>query len=845
MDEIRRKLELIDQQLAQRSYHRQIISTAPLIFVAAGLIAGIVAQNTFNLPVIAWLGLLTLFAAAAVVSFLNWKSEIGNWKFAYLAFACFFCLGGIRLAGYYQPAASDIRIFLGDESQLATVKGTILTEPRVNKNEQWVFAKFTHKDPSSSFYLELNEAETTTGWAKVTGIIRVQVDEPVLDLKVDDMVQIYCWLDKFKCPHNPGQFDIAEYMKKNNVFVAASVKSRDSIELLKGNSSGLFTKVQGKLKKIANEAMLGDSPVQEQSQALLAALLLGYRTDIDAATNEAFRQTGLFHFISLSGMNFAILVGIIWWFCKAAGLMKPARAAVCTIAAVIFLLVVPPNAPAMRAGIMCTVFCASFFFRRQSNPLNSLSLAAIILLLIKPTELFEVSWQLTFASVLGIILFTDRIANFLYERTIERYWSNKTFKTQNFFHITLKKLVSLIVNMFAVTFAACLASSGILLYNFYTINYLTWLWTIIMSPLIALISIIGYLKLIITLVLPTLANFLGIIANLLSVYLIWIIKLFASWHISEVLIGSVPWIVIILYYGFIFFAAYARINRPLLKKVIVTVMFSAIILFLVVSKCQRVYRDNLIVTTLDVGHGQAILAQLPGKTNILFDAGSLHYSDIGRKIIVPFLNYSGIGTIDAIIISHGDIDHINGIPEIVEYRRIGGVYADDAVFPGTDPCGPPKVLKTFLAKNGIKIQPLKPNFDRIEILWPNKQTGNDEKLSNNNKSVVSLIKFAGRKILLCSDIEEASQKNLIARDPALKTDIVVVPHHGSTRTLDDSFLENLNASTLIYSCGRSQYENQHSSLSANSIKSFYTAGDGAITVHIDKNGDIKTDTFLK
>jgi len=832
MDEIKRKLELIDQQLAQRSYHQQIISTAPLIFVAAGLIAGIVVQNAFNLPVIAWLGLLTLFAATAVVSFLNWKSEIGNWKFAYLAFACFFCLGGIRLVSYYQPAANDIRIFLGDERQLATIRGEILTEPRVNKNEQWVFAKFTHKDPSSSFYLKLNEAETTTGYAKVTGIIRVQVDEPVLDMKTGDYVRIFCWLDKFKGPHNPGQFDIAEYMKRNNVFVAASVKSRDSIELLKGNSSGLFTKVQGKLKKIANEAMLGDSPVQEQSQALLAALLLGYRTDIDAATNEAFRQTGLFHFISLSGMNFAILVGIIWWLCKAAGLMKPARAAVSMVAAVIFLLVVPPNAPAMRAGIMCTVFCASFFFRRQSNPLNSLSMSAIILLLIKPTELFEVSWQLSFAAVLGIILFTDRIDNFLSEKITDL--------------LPVLKLGRLLSEAIAVSLAACLASSGILLYHFYTINYLTWLWTIIVSPLIAVISVIGYLKIIIALVLPTIANFLGIIAIVLCNVLIRIVKLFASWHISEVLIGSVPLVVIVLYYGFIFFAAYARINRPLLKKAIVTVMFSAIILFLVVSKYQRVYRDNLIVTTLDVGHGQAIFAQLPGKANILFDAGSLHYSDIGRKIVDPFLNYNGIGTIDAIIISHGDIDHINGIPEIAEYsRRIGGVYADDAVFLDTDPCGPSKVLKTFLAKNGIKIQPLKPNFDRIKILWPDKQTGNDEKLSSNDKSVVSLIEFAGRKILLCSDIEKPSQKKLIALYPELKTDIVVVPHHGSTRTLDESFLENLNAGTLIYSCGRTQYENQHSSPSVKNTKSFYTARDGVITVRIDKNGDIKTDTFLK
>ena len=131
---------------------------------------------------------------------------------------------------------------------------------------------------------------------------------------------------------------------------------------------------------------------------------------------EAFRKTGLLHFVCLSGMNFGILVGMIWWLCKTAGLMKRARAAVCIIAAAMFVLVVPSNPPAFRAAIMCLVFCSSFFFRRQSNPFNSLALAAVILLMIRPTELFEVSWQLSFAAVLGILLFTGRIQFFLYEK---------------------------------------------------------------------------------------------------------------------------------------------------------------------------------------------------------------------------------------------------------------------------------------------------------------------------------------------------------------------------------------------------------------------------------------------
>ncbi len=159
------------------------------------------------------------------------------------------------------------------------------------------------------------------------------------------------------------------------------------------------------MRQTATQALLGNLSLEDRSRGLLEALLLGYRGHIDSTTYRAFRKTGLLHFISLSGMHLGILVGIIWWLCKTAGLTKPARAIICIIAIGVFLLIVPPRAPTLRAAVICLVFCLSFFFRRKSNSLNTLSLAAITLLLIRPTNLFEAGWQLSFASVLGLILF--------------------------------------------------------------------------------------------------------------------------------------------------------------------------------------------------------------------------------------------------------------------------------------------------------------------------------------------------------------------------------------------------------------------------------------------------------
>ena len=211
MDDIQRKLALIDQQLTGRNLHKQIISTCPLVFVAVGLIAGILIQNTLLGSQLLWLWLilLALLTAATVFFFIIQQSSSNHhslltthqYATAYLALACFVCLGAIRLTSFNQPEPNDIRNLVDDESKLATIRGLIITEPYINKNRNWKFARFKFTDPATSFYLKVREVETTDGWAKATGTVRVQVDEPVLDLKDGDYIQAYCRLDRFNPPH--------------------------------------------------------------------------------------------------------------------------------------------------------------------------------------------------------------------------------------------------------------------------------------------------------------------------------------------------------------------------------------------------------------------------------------------------------------------------------------------------------------------------------------------------------------------------------------------------------------------------------------------------------------------
>ena len=398
--------------------------------------------------------------------------------------------------------------------------------------------------------------------------------------------------------------------------------------------------------------------------------------------------------------------------------------------------------------------------------------------------------------------------------------------------------------------AAWLGGAGILLYHFYTINPLASFWTVIAFPLVAGVLIFGFLKIVLSFLLPTVAAALGVVVTGLADFLIWIVKLLSHFDISHILIGHVSITPVIFYYIFVLFVGFVYFRRPLVKKVVCAIMVMTIIVFIGVLRGQRTNRDDLVITYLNVSHGQAILAQLPGETNILFDTGSLHKNDIGRRIVTPFLDYIGINKISSIIISHDDVDHINGIPEIAEHCKVGSVYANEAFFDKADKWGAAKFLIESLHKKGLEIQALSKSLNltgsaKLKFIWPNEEKFATGQLSDNDKSAVSLIEFAGKRFLLCSDIEKFAQKELMQAYPKLRAEIVVVPHHGSARTLESNFLESLGVDILICSCGRREYERQQVITTGKEVKSFYTARDGAVTIWVSKDSEVRTMAFAK
>jgi competence protein ComEC len=844
MDEMKRKLAQLDEDRGGRPLWDRLPACAPLFVPAAGLMTGIVLQSFVHggLPVAlwTWLTVLAVCAVGSCAAAVRHRSRAVT-VLAVGAGFCFVCLGAIRLIAFQTPGPTDIRRAVDSERCLATIRGAIVTEPRADPCD-WYFARHVFTDPATVFYLKIEQARTADGWRPVTGTVRMQVAEPMPHLGLGDAIEAYCWLYRLPEPTNPGQFDVAAYLRRRHVHFGASAPCREAVTVLRHRRPGLLAEARRRLRYAAAQALFGHGAALDPVEGLLQALLLGQRHEIDPRTYEAFRRTGLLHFVSLSGLHLGILIGAIWWICGRAGLLKPARAVVCAIATAVFLLVVPPRAPTVRAAIIVWVFCLSVLVRRRGNVLNSLSLAAIILLLVRPTQLFEAGWQLSFAAVAGILALTRRIENTLHECGRRLHTTERPAGAGRAFGEAVTRLL-------ATGIAAWIGGAGVVLYHFHTVTPLAAFWTVLAFPLIALMLTVGYVKMVLYFLLPTLSAILGLLLSAITEALLWFVKLVAPLRINYLLIGHVAIWVVVLYYALVLLVTLARTRHVRLKRWLCVTAALALAGYLGALKWQRTHRDHLSLTCLDVGHGQAILARLPGSASILFDAGSLYRRDAGGRIVVPFLDHIGLDRLTAVTISHKDVDHINGIPEILDRRRVDHVYAGAPLVTDEMLDGPARTLLQYFREADRVVERM-PRVIRsreavVRRLWPRADVNLPEDLGDNDRSLVMAVEYAGVTVLLCSDIEQFAQKQIRELYPNLRADVVVAPHHGSKHTLDEGFLEALAPSVLVASQAERPDSPGQTPARLAGTRSLSTAKNGAVTICVDKGAMVTTAAHLR
>lgn len=814
----------------------------PLVAPACAFIGGIVAADYLPLPS-ALAASVFLFVLSAALFARGWRqyrqtAQRGAglcWAAAMLAMLC---AGAMRYAAFKTPPPNDISRRLIAPDTLAALEGDIISDIAIDQPDAWAFGKYFPGGQTSHFYLKLSGIQTEQGLEPTRGVVRVQVGDEVKHLRFGDRARVYAVLNLFQPPSNPGQFDLKASMARRGVAVAAFAPLADSVQRLGDAPRSIFQRARYALRRRALALLADQADWPDDTQSLAAALLLGWRGQLDGATYAAFVRTGLAHFISLSGMHIGILAGTLWLASRYCGLDKRWRAALCIVLIALYGLLIPPRPPALRAMILAFFYFGGIVIRRRTEPLNTLALCALVLLAIRPADVFTPSFQLSFACVAGILIFfrpfydalslrvlvplTDRLP----ARQISRWWTQWIFS-----------FLDMVLAALSVGFAAWVGGAGVLAYHFYAITPLSAVFTVLALPLVTAILYAGYAKLVLTAVFPTAAVAAAAVLDAAGRLFLRLVEHFADWPAAYIPVGAVPlaWVAVGCAVVLIWrLAASARVKRA--------AALTALALLAAAVWATYDQRRGLTMAVADVGHGQAIWLRFDDGTNWLVDAGSITVKNVGAKIIAPMLRYYGVGRLDAAMLTHGDMDHLNGFPEIADTMPIGVLAAPPPVLTKTQKPSSVSFLLQRLSRQGIAAKEVSelplPRSARIAWLWPTADAL-DQNYSDNDLSLAFRIEYAGRSILLCGDIEQAAQNELLARHPDLKADVLVLPHHGAKNTLNEAFVDRIKPQVIVASHRRGSVYTP----AGGDTAFFSTAADGAIEINIKADGVMRAVGF--
>lgn len=418
----------------------------------------------------------------------------------------------------------------------------------------------------------------------------------------------------------------------------------------------------------------------------------------------------------------------------------------------------------------------SFLFYRKSDVYNNLAFSSFIILNFNPYTIFDMGFLLSYGGTIGIILFSNKLS--------------KKFPIKN-------KILNYIKEMFFVCISANIIIIPIIMYNFNTLSLTFFISNVLVSPIMGIVVILGFVQIFLSIININLAYLLSIFLNPMLEILIFIADFTAKLPLSKILIPTPNIIFIIIYYVIILFCNKINIKKTIIILSIIIIIFNLLNLL---PKDLRIY-------FIDVGQGDSTLILTPKGNSILIDGGGSETGsfDVGEKILLPYLLDRGVTKIDYMMISHFDSDHVGGLFSILENLRVEHVLIskqgkESENYKHFLEISKRKKIKVIYAEAGDRINIEKNMF--FEILFPTRNLISENILNNN--SIVARLVYKNFKILFTGDIEEIAEKELIklySKTNKLRADILKVAHHGSKSSTIASFLKLVNPRISLIGVG--------------------------------------------
>jgi competence protein ComEC len=519
----------------------------------------------------------------------------------------------------------------------------------------------------------------------------------------------------------------------------------------------------------------------EAARSIQAALLLGDRSAVDRSHRTAFARTGLMHLLAVSGLH-VLLVGMLAYQLLRPLLMRlgwPRRRVDVSRAVLTLLLLVTYTAltgarpSVVRATLMATLLIGGALTERTYASLNALGAAGLILLWMRPGALYDPGFQLSFAAVIGIVLFNPKLMGLCPSALT---------------HGTIRRFLTQSVT---VSTAALLGTTPFLLMHFGFASGAGLLLNIVAIPLTALALAAGVLTMA-TSPLSGVAHLFGGAADILTQSLLVLAQNGAAWvghwqwavpHVSAPAVAVMTGCLLV----------FGGMRRWRWGHGLIAGLTAAV-LIVWIPLIVRPLTPTLDVLFFDVGQSDAALVRTPDGHHLLVDAGRrTPHADAGTYTLLPHLRYTGTSMLDAVLITHSDADHLGGLPTLLRAGVVGAVWDN-----GETTSRPLQAETAYLTQYaGVPHR----SVQRGDTLHVGQHTrligfgppapGSDAGLrSSNDRSVVAALQYGDVQILFTGDIEASAERWLVeTHGYALRSDVVTVPHHGSPTSSTPAFLE--------------------------------------------------------
>ncbi len=756
----------------------------PALPITLSLMAGIIL--TQGLPGFVIAALFILIVAALRLAICLRRDRPARWSPLLATMAA----GYLAMVPWLSPTQGPDHVAQYLDTGYWRIQGTVVDSPIVR------FGR-------TRLLLDVNTLSREAVSQSVRGRIRLTVIGE-LNLDPGDRVAFPARMRAFRNFRNPGGFDYRRHMAFEGILGSAWVQADKIRRIGKGTRSLATRLIHAARHRLAQMIDAAGGQDAADEKAVLKALVFGDRSGIDDGLRERFNRAGVGHLLAISGLHVGIVAtlafGVFRWIFSLfppllwRGWGRHWAAAATLVPVLAYGLLAGMSPSTQRAEFMVAVFLAALILGRTQDVLNTLAVAALVILAFFPPALFSISFQLSFAAVLAIVYGLEKIGA-----------AGEPARSP------AKRAGRGLAGFVLVSFLAIAGTAPVVLFHFNQTSVVGIATNLFLVPVAGFVAVpLGLVSAFVSLFFEPAAA-LGFWLSIKILHLALMgVDFFSGLSFAAVKTVTPSLMEIFVYY----LAGWALLN---LRKTSVApwVLAAAIVLAAgdgLYWSYQRFWHRDLKLTAIDVGQGGCTLMELPGGGVVLYDGGGFSDNrlfDMGKRVVAPVLWRKKIATVDILVLSHPNADHLNGLIYIAKYFNVRELWSNGDVNT-TKGYGE---LMAVCREKDIVVRTVDAGTGKtiigpvtLTVLHPSAgfldQPADIDQEYRNNGSLVVKATMGDTAFLLTGDIEARAESQLVQRvGRGLASTVLFAPHHGSRTSSSPDLIAAVAPAVVVISAG--------------------------------------------